>query len=177
MVRLHDAGFRCHYARQSHNQAGGRCHQRVCRRNESQGLGKHESKSKSNLSSLANPLHQLLFGGIAIFVIFANIMIGWGRSKTQPAPVHPPAYSHVPVMGPDVTPAHFRQRFESPGTHFNTPRSQRYAYIEDDTDFDMSTPKALGQGFGYMPAGHRSPGKGEWSASSNKYHRSPSRGY
>ncbi|UKZ84435.1 uncharacterized protein TrAFT101_000348 [Trichoderma asperellum] len=119
----------------------------------------------------------LLFGAIAIFVIFANIMIGWGRSKTQPAPVHPPAYSHVPVLGPDVTPAHFRQRFESPGTHFDTPRSQRYAYIEDDTDFDMSTPKALGQGFGYMPAGRRSPGKGEWSASTIKYHRSPSRGY
>ncbi|KAL6900103.1 Di-sulfide bridge nucleocytoplasmic transport domain-containing protein [Trichoderma evansii] len=112
----------------------------------------------------------LMFGAIAIFVIFANVMIGWGRSKSHPAPAHPPTYSHVPVMGPDVTPAHFRQRYE-------TPRSQRYSFIEDDTDFDMSTPKALGQGFGYMPAGRRSPSKEDWSASSIKYHRSPNMGY
>lgn len=132
---------------------------------------------KSNRYSLTNSLHQLLFGAIAIFVIFANIMIGWGRSKTQPGPIHPPTYSHVPVMGSDVTPAHFRQRFDTPGTHFDTPRSQRYSFIEDDTDFDMSTPKALGQGFGYMPAARRSPSKEDWSANSIRYHRSPNRGY
>lgn len=122
------------------------------------------------LYSLTNLIPQLLFGAIAIFVIFANVMIGWGRSKTQPGPSHPPTYSHGPVMGSDVTPAQFRQRFE-------TPRSQRYAFIEEDTDFDMSTPKALGQGFGYTPVGRRSPVKGEWAASSMSYHRSPQRGY
>jgi hypothetical protein len=134
--------------------------------------------------SLANLLHQLLFGAIAIFVIFANIMIGWGRSKSQPGPAHPPAYSHGPVMGSDITPAQFRQRFETPGTHFETPgthfptpRSQRYAFIEEDADFDMSTPKALGPGFGYTPVGRRSPVKGDWAASSMTYHRSPQRGY
>ncbi|KAM0472251.1 hypothetical protein ACHAPX_008933 [Trichoderma viride] len=126
----------------------------------------------------------LLFGAIAIFVIFANIMIGWGRSKSQPGPAHPPAYSHGPVMGSDITPAQFRQRFETPGTHFETPgthfptpRSQRYAFIEEDADFDMSTPKALGPGFGYTPVGRRSPVKGDWAASSMTYHRSPQRGY
>ncbi|RFU76406.1 hypothetical protein TARUN_5848 [Trichoderma arundinaceum] len=114
----------------------------------------------------------IMFGTIAIFVIFSNIMLGWGRSKSYPAPAHPPAVSHVPLMAPDATPAHFRARFE-------TPRAQRYAFIEDDvTDFDTPpTRMALGPGFTYTPSGRRSPSKGERSVSPIKYHRSPSKGY
>ncbi|KAL7785646.1 Di-sulfide bridge nucleocytoplasmic transport domain-containing protein [Trichoderma ceciliae] len=114
----------------------------------------------------------IMFGTIAVFIIFSNILLGWGRSKSHPAPVHPPSFSHIPLMVPNNTPAHFRARFE-------TPRAQRYAFIEDDvTDTDMSPPKmALGPGFAYTPSGRRSPSKGERSLSPIKYHRSPSKGY
>ncbi|KAL7816000.1 Di-sulfide bridge nucleocytoplasmic transport domain-containing protein [Trichoderma aethiopicum] len=112
----------------------------------------------------------VMFGTIAVFIIFSNVMLQWGRSKAQPAPVHAAAFSHVPVMGPDATPAHFRGRFE-------TPRSQRYAYLEDDVrDADMSpSRRALGPGFMYTPSGRRSPGKGERPLSPIKYH-SPAKG-
>ncbi|KAL6690654.1 Di-sulfide bridge nucleocytoplasmic transport domain-containing protein [Trichoderma pleuroticola] len=113
----------------------------------------------------------IMFATIAIFVIFSNVMLGWGRSKAQVAPAHPPTFSHVPIMGPDTTPAHFRTRFE-------TPRSQRYAFIEDDRgESDMSLGKmSLGSGFSYGTVGRRSPGKGDRTASPSKYHRSPDRG-
>ncbi|KAH6603121.1 hypothetical protein Trco_008525 [Trichoderma cornu-damae] len=114
----------------------------------------------------------IMFGTIAVFVIFSNVLLGWGRSKGHPAPLHPTAFSHVPPMAPDATPAHFRARFE-------TPRAQRYAFIEDDmTDADPSPPKmALGPGFAYTPSGRRSPSKGERPLSPIKYHRSPNKGY
>ncbi|KAL7948081.1 Di-sulfide bridge nucleocytoplasmic transport domain-containing protein [Trichoderma barbatum] len=108
----------------------------------------------------------IMFATIAVFFIFSNVMIGWGRSRTQLAPAHPPAFSHVPMMASDTTP-----------THFRTPRSQRYALIEDDiTDTDLSPPKmALGSGFTYTTSGRRSPGK-DRSMSPIKYHRSPNKG-
>ncbi|PTB70229.1 hypothetical protein BBK36DRAFT_1173599 [Trichoderma citrinoviride] len=113
----------------------------------------------------------VMFGTIAVFIIFSNVMLQWGRSKSQPAPpVHAAAFSPVPMMGLDATPAHFRGRFE-------TPRSQRYAYLEDDVmDTDMSpSRRALGPGFMYAPPGLRSPGKGERPLSPIKY-PSPGKG-
>ncbi|EHK22818.1 uncharacterized protein TRIVIDRAFT_53915 [Trichoderma virens Gv29-8] len=71
------------------------------------------------------------------------------RSNAQVTPTHAPAYSHVSMMAPDATPAHYRERFE-------TPMSQRYAFIEDDI--------AGNAGFTYSSTGRRSP---------IKYHRSP----
>ncbi|KAL6857390.1 Di-sulfide bridge nucleocytoplasmic transport domain-containing protein [Trichoderma novae-zelandiae] len=113
----------------------------------------------------------VMFGTIAVFIIFSNVMLQWGRSKSQATPLHASAFSHVPMMGPDTTPAHFRARFE-------TPRSQRYAYLEDDmADADMSPSRmAMGSGFTYTSTGRRSPGRGERPLSPIRYHQSPGRG-
>ncbi|UKZ74428.1 hypothetical protein TrVFT333_002096 [Trichoderma virens FT-333] len=84
-----------------------------------------------------------------IFVIVTMIKPTERRSNAQVTPTHAPAYSHVSMMAPDATPAHYRERFE-------TPMSQRYAFIEDDI--------AGNAGFTYSSTGRRSP---------IKYHRSP----
>ncbi|KAL7930429.1 Di-sulfide bridge nucleocytoplasmic transport domain-containing protein [Trichoderma chlorosporum] len=112
----------------------------------------------------------IMFAAIAVFVIFSNVMLGWGRSRAQVAPAHPAAFSHVPMMAPDATPAHFRARFE-------TPRSQRYAFLEGDVaDTDMSPSRIALPGYSYTISGRRSPDKAERSASPIKYHRSPNKG-